>query len=258
MRVLITKVICDTTITMSTNIENLLIAKPKKSEGTFVCEIKQPFILELPGSQLIHLKDTNDSGQFIFLKNKPLYNYIYDLNNRIIDIVKDHCHVWFNTNMSSDLIDDYYMSTLVYDKTHGELIKLKVVDPVDQTHFLSEEVLGSNLNIRLKAKNLRFYKQKFVLETTLEDYETVCDIIEFSDDDGPSIMDEEELAYPSATELNEMKEEMVSKYSNVIKEITEEISKLTEKLDGMNKKKEVLENASEPEEIIKLYNEFEY
>ena len=124
------------------SVSDLMIAKPKKSEGSFICAIKQPFIIDLSASQLVHIKDTNDSAQFVFLKNKKLYNYMYDLNNKIIDIVKDNCTSWFNTNMNADLIDDYYTNTLVYDKTHGDLIKIKIIGD----SLLSNELINNTIN----------------------------------------------------------------------------------------------------------------
>ena len=231
---------------------DLLIAKPKKSEGTFICTIKQPFYIELPGSHIIHIKETNDAAQFIFIKNKQFYNYIYDLNASIIEIVKENCSTWFNTNMNPDLVEDYYTSTLVYDKTHGELIKLKIVDADSQ--LLPSDLVGSKLNIKLQAKNLRFYKQKFVLETVIESYEVACDIIDFSDDE--KVEDEEE-AYPSQLELEEMQREVVTKYQSVIDELEIKIAPLKSKLEETLKKQAEMAEAVDIDDIIRIYNEFE-
>jgi hypothetical protein len=228
--------------------ENLTIAKPKRSsDGTFTCNIKQPFIINLQNSQLVHIKETNDQAQFIFLKNKNLYNYVYDLNNNIIEIVKSNCSSWFNTNMNPDLIDDYYTNTLIYDKTHGDLIKLKLTG----TDLLPNELIGNNINIELNAIHLRFYKQKFVLETTIKTYEIASDIIDFSDEENTILSDnEDDEPYPSQTELDEMKMEVVHK-------LQAEINEINEKLIVLNKQKNKMEEAREIQEIIKLYNEFQ-
>lgn len=223
----------------SLSYDKLLISKPKKSDGTFICSIKQPFLINLLGSQLVHIKETTDGGQFLFLKNKAAYNYIFDLNTSILDIVKGNCSSWFNTNMSSDLIDDYYTNTLVYDKTHGDLIKIKVIGSE-----VSEEFVGSTLNLELNAEHLRFYKQKFVLETSVNKCEVACDIIEFSSDDDDDLLEEEDEPGPSIEELEQMRD-------GALLELVSGIEELTKKLEELNMKKQNLENATHAD-IIKL------
>lgn len=222
------------------SLDELIISKPKKSEGSFVCAIQQPFPITLSGSQLVHVKDTSEGAQFIFLKNKSAYNYMYDLNAAILNIVKGNCSSWFNTNMSSDLIDDYYTNTLVYDKTHGDLIKIKVIGEKE----FGSDLVGNTLNLELNAEHLRFYKQKFVLETTVKKCEIACDIIEFSSDDDELLEDEEEEPEPGVEELEQMRE-------GALRELEGEIKELSEKLEELNSKKVNLEKATHAD-IIKL------
>jgi hypothetical protein len=224
----------------------LIIAKPKKVDGTFICAIKNSLKIELPSCHLIHIKETNDQAQFIFLKNKNLCNYMYDINNQIISIVKENCTTWFNTNMNPDLIDDYYTNTLVYDKTHGELIKIKIVGDL-----LPESMIGNIYNFEFNAIHLRFFKQKFVLETKITKYEITseCDIIDFPSDNEDE-EEEEDIIYPSNSELLEMKQEVLSKTQVRIEKLQEELNELT----NINKK---MEEAEEIDDIIKLYNQFQ-
>jgi hypothetical protein len=224
----------------------LIIAKPKKVDGTFICAIKNLLKIELPSCHLIHIKETNDQAQFIFLKNKNLCNYMYDINNQIISIVKENCTTWFNTNMNPDLIDDYYTNTLVYDKTHGELIKIKIVGDL-----LPESMIGNIYNFEFNAIHLRFFKQKFVLETKITKYEITseCDIIDFPSDNEEE-EEEEDIIYPSNSELLEMKQEVLSKTQVRIDKLQEELNELT----NINKK---MEEAQEIDDIIKLYNQFQ-
>jgi flagellar biosynthesis/type III secretory pathway chaperone len=220
----------------------LHIQKPKKSEGgTFVCAIQQPFAINLDGSQLVHIKDMNDGSQFVFLKNKDAYNYMYDLNQNILNIVKSNCSSWFNTNMSSDLIDDYYTNTLVYDKTHGDLIKIKIIGDKE----LSSDLIGSTLNLELAAEHLRFYKQKFVLETSIVSAEVGCDIIEFSSDD------DELLAAEDPDEPEPSLEDMEQMRAEALVDLGEQIRELTERLQELNVKKINLEQASHAD-LVKL------
>ena len=237
-----------------TDIDTLLIARPKKDGGSFICNIKQPFVIDLPNSQLVHIKETNEAAQFIFIKNKPIYNYIFDLNTKIIEIVKENCSIWFNTNMNPDLVEDYYTSTLVYDKSHGELIKLKVVAKDDST-LISSELIGNKLNIRLKVSNLRFYKQKFVLETMIETYESTCDIIDFSDEEEVGSIDDLE-PYPSIEEIKEMRDKMIVKCQTEISEIELKVAELLAKKEVVVTKKTDIELTSNVDDVIRLYNEF--
>lgn len=231
---------------MSTEISQLLIAKPKKVDNTFVCNIKQPFLISLNASQFVHIKDNSDGSQFIFLKNKSMYSYMYDLNASIIDTVKQNCGTWFNTNMNPELIDDYYTTTIVYDKTHGDLIKLKVTG---NTMF-PKDVINTKLNISLIANNIRFYKQKFVLETVIDKYETGCDIIDFSDADSDiELISDEDEPYPSAAEIDEMRNDVIQKCQT-------EIDKLQEKLDYYLTLRQNITDAKESDEIIQIYDRF--
>lgn len=237
---------------MSTPVSELAVARPKKSDGTFVCSIKAPFVIDLQGT-LVHTKDTNDGAQFAFLKcqKAPHYDYIYDLNNEIVSQVKSNCSTWFNTNMNPELIDDYYTATLIYDKTHGDLIKLKVFGE----QLFPAELVGSSLNVQLSARQLRFYKQKFVLETAIESYEIADEVIEFSDE-------EPEEPYPSPMELKEMKGELLSYYDGQIADLEkakEELSARLSDLDGkaasIAQKKASIEE-SDADAVLSAYNEY--
>ncbi len=236
----------------STDLNNLIINKPKKSNGTYVCYIDQPFKLVLNNSQLVYIKENTDDSQFVFLKNKQLFDYFCDLNDYIINVVKKNCGKWFNTNMNPDSIDDYFTNTIVYDKTHGDLIKLKITgeDKIDK------DLLNQKLNVTLTANNLRFYKQKFVLETLLDSHEITCDIIDFSSDDEVLSEEEDDEPLPSASELLEMKTEVINSCEQNIKELELKIKNLAEELDRFNNIKSKMEQTEDIHEIIKIYDEF--
>lgn len=230
---------------------DLIIARPKKSEGSFVCAIRQPFEISLSNAQLVHVKETNDDAQFAFMKNKPMYDYFYDLNARIVDIVKQNCGNWFNTNMNPDLIEDYYTNTLVYDKTHGDLIKLKIVGE----RMLPSDLVGTALNLTLSAKHLRFYKQKFVLELEIDTYETACDVIDFSSDDGDTAFDSDDEPYPSTLELKEMKEEVLAMADRELEALEAQLAEVESKIESVKARRKKMDDAVDPDEVIRLYNE---
>jgi len=238
---------------------DITFSKPKKIDGTFICAIKKPLLLNLCGSQLIHIKEVRDQlgSYIIFLKNKNLCNYMYDLNQRIIELVKENCTTWFNTNMNPDLIDDYYTNTLIYDKTHGELIKIKIIGQEEDK--LSDSFIGNNVNLELNAFQLRFYKQKFVLECKINNCETACDIIDFASDDDnfdDNCDATSDIAYPSLCELEEMKNEVFTKTEFKIKNLEAQVTELQNEILKFSDIKQKMQEAQEIDDIIKVFNDF--
>ena len=151
---------------------NMIINKPKKSDqNSYTCVIstkqKKTFSILLNKCNLVSLKD-----QYLYLKtsNSDLDTF-FDINATIIDIVKENCGEWFNNNMNMDLVEEYFINTLVYDKNQGDLIKIKLISDC-------KEVLDVNINysLKLSLKHLRFYKQKFVIEFNIKDVEVLGSI----------------------------------------------------------------------------------
>ena len=158
----------------------MFISKPKKSEhGTYVCTIgtsnsKTEYAVPLKTSYIVGTKDTS-----IFVKcHKNDYNAVYDLCETIVSIVKANCSAWFNTTMSAELVEDYFASPLIYDKTYGDILKLKVLLAEDEDLSELKTIFKRRCKINLVLSNIRFYKQKFVLEWIIKDV-----IVESEDED---------------------------------------------------------------------------
>ena len=230
-------------MSVDSSIDKLIICKPKKSDNnTYICNIwnetiKTPYILDLDHSIIVEKKKIH-SLNFIYLKNKAMYNYFYDLNAKIVEIVKSNCGEWFNNNMNIDLIDDYYTNTLIYDKTYGDIIKLSCIN---------NDIINENTkcNIRLHLQNLRFYKQKFVLECSIEQVETVSEFIE-DDFQGDKFFEEDEMPQPTNEELESMKNEYIERGELIIERHRRDISVMQEKIasietliDNLNKIKTI-------------------
>ena len=122
---------------------NVEFSKPKKIDGnTYICQLfqsKQPLKILFEKSTIISstnltnistLKHNNEYT--LILKNKSMYDFIFDLNTHIVDTVKKNYQTWFVSNMNPDFIDDYYSNPLFYNKVHGDLIKLKCIDGISQ------------------------------------------------------------------------------------------------------------------------------
>jgi hypothetical protein len=203
------------------SLENLIICKPKKSENnTYICliweDVKKPFEIELKNSIIVYEK-----SNVLYIKNKDYKNFFYDLNLKIIDIVKKNCSEWFHNNMNIDLIDDYYTNTLVYDKQYGDLIKIKLVN--------AQEIktnIKCDLSIRLC--NLRFYKQKFLLEIEITDIKPVeLELVDNDSTDG--FFSEDELPSPNNEEIETIKIEHSTKANDKLRQIRDQLSELDTK-----------------------------
>jgi hypothetical protein len=115
--------------------------------------------------------------------------------------------------------------------------------------LLPMDLIGNKINLVLNATNLRFYKQKFVLETSIANYELGCDIIDFSSEEENVLSDgEEEVPYPSISELEEMKNEVLEK-------LNKESEELSQRLQAIENMKCEMEAAKEVDDIIRIYNQ---
>lgn len=230
-----------------------MISKPRKSENnTYTCNIscskkKTPFVVTLENATIVNKKLIN--GQtFLFIKNKDMYNFFYDLNNKIIEIVKARCGEWFNNRMNTELIEDYYVNTLVYDKSYGDLIKIKCSG--------DEGVLEKvKCNIELCIDHLRFFKQKFVLECTVVSFETVEPFI---DDDGGQLefFEDDEVPMPAQDEIECIREEYLSKIEEVIASIRQQIDMLEDRSKGVEDARKQLKEARSLDTVMKVCEDF--
>jgi hypothetical protein len=178
-----------------------------------------------------------------------------DLNSYIIENVKRNYQTWFVSNMNPDLIDDYYSSTLAYNKEHGDIIKLRCIN----TNLDTFEIKEGKANIDIIFKNLRFYKQKFVLECIIDKYEvhdSKYDLIEDNIDD--DVSDEnEEFPEPDPEEIRTIKNNYISKLKNIYDTLENEIMNLDKKkMEALHyiSSLELTENFSE---LIKISEEIE-
>jgi hypothetical protein len=204
---------------MSSPIDNLVIQKAKKKEGFYICPIgcntmKYPFSLYFDKVTILQLRET--SGSLVF-KCKPMCKYMDELNDRIIDIVRENSGSWFNTSIDEDFIEEYYISTLQYDKKRGETIRLKVknIDELDQ------EVLETNGTLHVTFKNLKFYKQKFFPEFEFVSFNPLLDtsthdenMFSLNDEDWDEDVDDDEVPKPTFDEVQLMKQETISSLTN--------------------------------------------
>lgn len=246
------------------NVNHIEFSQPKKIDGnTYVCQLsdkknsKKPITISFNDSKVISLK-RNTSDYLLTFKNRGMNNFMDDLNSHIIETVKRNYQTWFVSNMNPELIDDYYSTTLAYNKEHGDIIKLRCINVSDIETLESASEQKQKANITVTFKNLRFYKQKFVLECIVNQCDirdSKYDLIEDNIDD--DVSEENDFPEPDPEEIRTIKNNYISKLKNIHDTLENEIMILDQK------KIEVLDNISSLEltenfsELIKNLEEIE-
>lgn len=232
-----------------TDIEKLAFTKAKKKEGFYICPVKDTFTLRLDNVSIVRIKDTSNTI-ILKCKDKAITKYMDDFNQLILQIVIQNASSWFNTNIDNDLIEEYYISTLQYDKKQGETIRLKIknIDDIEEAKDLGEYV-----SIALSLKYLKFFKQKFYPEFQVELIEAIdnhSNIEMYSDDE--LYGDEEEHPVPSYEEVMTMKEECLKTLRNKCDKLTEMLCEIENEYNETFENLAKLDNCENLTDIIKL------
>lgn len=252
---------------MSSNIEHLIIQKAKKKEGFYLCPIgcngiKTPFVITFNKAKLITLRETSST---VIIKCKEMSKYMDDLNDKIIDTVRDNSGAWFNSTIDDELIEEYYISTLQYDKKRGETIRLKVKN-IDE---LDKDLLDTTGSLTVCLKYLKFYKQKFFPEFDIMSFNPhkessdVNNIPMFGsdseDEDGADFDEEaeEEIPKPSFEEIQVMKSEMLNKFYAKYDILQNQLIGIQEQFETFTNAIKNLENSNEPDNIIKICDAYQ-
>lgn len=218
-------------------VKDLIIAKPRKCESTYTCQIYQStkpnkFLQNFRNAVILSTKPLQNRNEFLmYLKCRKANDFMCDLNAQILQVVKENSPIWFNNNMNTDLVEDYYTNTLIYDKQHGDIIKLKFVgDEDDVTKFIMKKV-----DLTISFDNLRFYKQKFVLECSVDtiayDEDLFVDAVDESGDEG----EEEEEPGPNGDDISEIKREYLGKAERCIEHLKSKVEAIVDLQSQMKK-----------------------
>jgi hypothetical protein len=164
---------------------------------------------------------------------------------------------WFNSSINDDVIEEYFISTLMYDKKNGETIRIKVNNIDD----INENELYGRLTIALTLKNIKFFQQKFFPEFHIEtieiDQRNKC--LEFLDD---SDSDEcggydAEAPLPSFEEIQLIKEDCLEKLKKEQNRINTMLIALQESIARIKDSAIILENCHDMANIMKLCEEYQ-
>jgi hypothetical protein len=204
---------------MNIDIENIIISKPKKNETTYICPIfykslQQELKLNLEKALIVSIKPLQTRNEnMITLKSNAALKFFIDLNFHILDIVKQKTKTWFKNNLSLDMVEDYFINLVGYDKNYGDVIKLKIIGDDEQL----KAYLAQNVDLKLTALNIRFYKQKFIVEFKVDNvilskstpaFKEVTEDLEMSEEDEP---------FPSCDIILNMKDEYLKKLSKLVR-----------------------------------------
>lgn len=217
--------------------DTIVISKPKKNENsTYVANVykngqKEKLSLDISYAVPLYMKEMSE-GSYVFIKCVTSNNLFYDLNEAVIENVKMNCGKWFNHSIEPSLIEEYYSNTLVYDKKHGIILRLKCATPESGERIM--QYAQKLCDISLHVTSLRFFKQKYILEWYFNDITVTKtehvdnDISELEDDDCNE--DELEVPMPSHEELVQMKTEYLDVCKATKKALEQRISETEKKL----------------------------
>jgi uncharacterized protein (DUF1499 family) len=216
----------------NTSITEMNIIKAKRKDGVYVCSIyaseKQPFLLSFPSSSIIEMKRSSST---ILLQSRKMYQYMDELNEYLIDTVKQNTNAWFNTNMDEELIDEYYISTLGFDKKRGEYIRLKLTNMEE----LEDETFNDGkYNVTVALKHIKFFRQKFYGEFELKSMEQCSNEPAFVDD-LDDFVEDDDVPVPTFEEAENMRVECINDLEIMSNQCQTQLNILKDKLTKIEK-----------------------
>lgn len=188
---------------------DLIISKPKKQkDNTYEANIymdtkKNRLTLNFENAFIVN-KKSQEKNNYIFIVCKKANKTILEVNGIILDNVKANCKSWFKNELSEDLIEEFFTNNIIWDKQHGQVLRLKCLNDLEDVPINQM----SNINITLTS--LRFYKQKFTIEWTINQIE----LIELKDLENVEDSDsEEDIPAPLVEDIDSIK----SNYTTLVK-----------------------------------------
>lgn len=232
------------------SVSDIIISKPKKIMNTYVAPMhyknkKTALNFSVDSALCIPL-----SSDVVLVKNKKLIDFIADLNEHIIGSVKANCVEWFNNNMNLELIEEYYVNPLKYDKVHGFVVKLKHDEGV---------IEKGKKNITINVIGIRFLKQKFSIEWSISSIEEPDAQVKFDDDDNDSIFssDLEDVPEPDPEEIIEIQRKYKTAIERFEMQLREEYENIRKRVEDIEETRKHLKDLRLNLAEIKTINDFE-
>lgn len=236
------------------SVQDVTISKPKKDGSTYFAPIhirkKQAFTIDITDAQCF----TTSSSNIVYVKNKHFLHYLVDLNDHIVDIVKSNCASWFNSNMDTELIEEYYINPVKYDKRYGDIIKIELCKGLDTS--VLEAGSAKKFDIVIEVKGLRFLKQKFSLEWNIIQLDAAEDI-QFCMSDNDLSSEEEDLPEPIPEDITEAKDNVIQRINALENKFEKQIEEITNAMERIKTLKEALFDISTLNQLSELELEVE-
>lgn len=207
---------------------SLTIQKPKKHQeslfGKIVSEHDSAASVFFYNVRIVkHKRVSHHDGAYtvLYLKvAKDVLKKIAELDDFCKDHVRMNASRWFAKSLDENVIDEYYMSSIVMSPNDGCLVKLKLKNTEDLLKSMRYDVI-------LAIYGLRFYKQRFVAEweigsVKLLENDFVGSYADNSDDDS----DDDDGVDVATEDLNAIADDLLSRISIKMNSFDEKLQHL--------------------------------
>lgn len=221
------------------SVSDISIRKPEKDGSTYFATFaynkhrNSPVKIQLDTVICVKSKDN------IYVRNKEFTDYMIDLNEHIIEIVKQKWPAWFKNNLNKEFIEESYVNPLRYDKRYGNLVKLGQCD-VEEGKF----------DIKLEVTGLRFQKQKFNIVWSIKEITAAQDVeFTFADESDNEIIDDD-LPEPIPEDVEDAKEKYTLHINDLLERYTEEYDRLKSIIDKLSNAKNDIKSFESLEDFV--------
>jgi hypothetical protein len=239
---------CDKCTLDTVDYSLISVKSPRRFDSTNVCKISYDggkLNLTLSKVKILLIKTPNPYEMYAQFKfEKKQLKLMRKFENQMVNVAVANAEEWFSHKITPALVEEYFISNLIYDEENGATFKTKLEDPCFE---LKDFKKTQQLDIVLRAKYLRFSKKSFVIGWSLED---VCvshaDYL-FSSDESGNETDLEENSIlenigangaeivmgPDTEELADMIDELCVIATKQISDLETSLSKLKDGLESV-------------------------
>jgi hypothetical protein len=242
----------------------LAVHKPRKTDDSLLGKItynEQDLILYLDNVFITEHKKIKHKDSYysilVLKANKRICKKLIEFDQQCITHVKQNVGGWFTKLLDENVIEEYYTSSVSLDQ-NGFIIKLKIQSS-------DTILLKGKYDLKLMAKGLRFYKQRFIVEWDIAEYKQLdIDFINgFEDDISETweLSDTDDIT-PSCDDLDEIYNNLFNILKSKSDKINNNIATAQHQLDIINNYLETLKsnkyNIKELEHINDVIDNLEF
>ncbi len=188
------------------------ISKPKKQDDSLFGKIthggETALKVYLYGVHSIRHKAVGEYSVLYAKVPRKVLRALAEFDEHAKEHVRENAARWFTKSLDENVIDEYYMSSLVTLPADGTVAKLKLVGDKNASSPHQPNLLEpGRYDLLLRVKGLRFFKQRFVAEWELVAVKRLGDdlVSSFLDDEDSSqegeLEEEGESAMPTEDDL---------------------------------------------------------